>query len=420
MRVVSIARKPFEGNVPLSCLLNGTGALNIDAARIRHLDPSEPVRNSVGRWPSNLVVAHHPECKQIGVEEDSYTINRWVDGAKPFGGGAGHDYSSHVLSNKVPVWCCHSSCVSRDLNQQARENTAKYFKQLQSQRVMDLPEDLFSYLQALIETEGSRILFAEELSSVDWSSIHDESLHGAIFEGHLETYAPELWRCLKPGAYVFGIAPEDSPTGYQGICTLEDQGFEIRDSIFVVQEPGRAHYVPKPSRKEKNEGIAPFEVTVEESRLFPQEEKWEELEEELSELFDEEQLRTFLHEGVPSQSIPKPLKSLCIEKVVKVTKTQQNSHLTVKPLALLRRLLRGLPNASVVLDPFMGSGSTGVACVEEGHHFTGIELESPSLQTSEERIRYATTSKLRPWTARVESEAEKPKRKKMSFLPGKK
>ena len=54
-----------------------------------------------------------------------------------------------------------------------------------------------------------------------------------------------------------------------------------------------------------------------------------------------------------------------------------NNHPTVKPLSLMRYLakLTKTPTGGTVLDPFTGSGSTGVACMMENRHFIGIEKE---------------------------------------------
>jgi site-specific DNA-methyltransferase (adenine-specific) len=53
-----------------------------------------------------------------------------------------------------------------------------------------------------------------------------------------------------------------------------------------------------------------------------------------------------------------------------------NVHLTVKPLALMRWLCRlVVPPGGTVLDPFTGSGTTGMACVMEGFDFIGVELQ---------------------------------------------
>ena len=54
-----------------------------------------------------------------------------------------------------------------------------------------------------------------------------------------------------------------------------------------------------------------------------------------------------------------------------------NHHPTVKPLSLCRWLVRLLaPPGGVVLDPFAGSGSIGIAAVLEGRQFIGIEREA--------------------------------------------
>ncbi len=54
----------------------------------------------------------------------------------------------------------------------------------------------------------------------------------------------------------------------------------------------------------------------------------------------------------------------------------KNSHPTVKPIALMRWLVRLVtPPDGVVLDPFCGSGSTGIAAVLEGFNFVGVDLD---------------------------------------------
>lgn len=70
-----------------------------------------------------------------------------------------------------------------------------------------------------------------------------------------------------------------------------------------------------------------------------------------------------------------------------------NKHPTVKPAALMRWLVRLIaPPDGLVLDPFAGSGSTGVACAAEGARFLGIELEIPSWGTARRRVAAAYAS----------------------------
>lgn len=64
-------------------------------------------------------------------------------------------------------------------------------------------------------------------------------------------------------------------------------------------------------------------------------------------------------------------------------------HPTQKPLALMQWCLGFLPDANTILDPFMGSGTTGVACVKLGRSFIGIEIDEGYFNIAVERIRKA-------------------------------
>jgi site-specific DNA-methyltransferase (adenine-specific) len=72
------------------------------------------------------------------------------------------------------------------------------------------------------------------------------------------------------------------------------------------------------------------------------------------------------------------------------TKPQSNFHPTVKPTDLMRYLCRLVtPKGGTVLDPFMGSGSTGKAAKLEGFDFIGIELDPEYCKIAEARINAA-------------------------------
>lgn len=65
----------------------------------------------------------------------------------------------------------------------------------------------------------------------------------------------------------------------------------------------------------------------------------------------------------------------------------KNAHPTVKPVDLMRWCIRLVtPLGGHVLDPFCGSGSTGVAAGFEGMEFTGIELDPVSAETARQRL----------------------------------
>ena len=66
---------------------------------------------------------------------------------------------------------------------------------------------------------------------------------------------------------------------------------------------------------------------------------------------------------------------------------KKNTHPTVKPVELMRYLCRLVtPKGGVVLDPFMGSGSTGMAAKDEGFDFIGIEKDEEYYKICESRI----------------------------------
>lgn len=68
----------------------------------------------------------------------------------------------------------------------------------------------------------------------------------------------------------------------------------------------------------------------------------------------------------------------------------RNHHPTVKSVALMEWLVKLVtPPGGVVLDPFLGSGSTGVACVNLGFDFIGIEREDEYAEIAERRIAHA-------------------------------
>jgi len=69
-------------------------------------------------------------------------------------------------------------------------------------------------------------------------------------------------------------------------------------------------------------------------------------------------------------------------------KTNGNNHPTVKPVALMRYLVQLVtPQGAHVLDPFCGSGSTGMACKELARQFTGIDLDNNYCAIARRRIR---------------------------------
>lgn len=104
-------------------------------------------------------------------------------------------------------------------------------------------------------------------------------------------------------------------------------------------------------------------------------------------LSDTEYLFFFREKGVPVHG------SYSTKRKYYVTPTNKKDkelykHPTVKPLHIIQNLIinSSIEN-DVVLDPFMGSGTTGAACLETNRKFIGIEIDENYFNTAHERIK---------------------------------
>ena len=78
------------------------------------------------------------------------------------------------------------------------------------------------------------------------------------------------------------------------------------------------------------------------------------------------------------------------DDVLSWTRVDNPVHPTQKPLdAIIPLVKRFCPQGGTVLDPFMGSGTTGVACVRTGRNFIGIEIDPDYFKIAERRIKGA-------------------------------
>ena len=88
----------------------------------------------------------------------------------------------------------------------------------------------------------------------------------------------------------------------------------------------------------------------------------------------------------------------CVEKSI-MQQTREHytmQHPTQKPLRLMERLMALVTQESaLVLDPFMGSASTGVACINTGRKFIGMELDDNYFSIAKTRIENAIREKER-------------------------
>lgn len=80
----------------------------------------------------------------------------------------------------------------------------------------------------------------------------------------------------------------------------------------------------------------------------------------------------------------------CENTVLRYPCGRNKLHPTQKPLELIKKLVLASTNQNaVVLDPFMGSGTTGVACINTGRRFIGIEKDDHWFEVARNRIEQA-------------------------------
>ena len=77
-------------------------------------------------------------------------------------------------------------------------------------------------------------------------------------------------------------------------------------------------------------------------------------------------------------------------------KNNKTIHDTEKPVGLMKTLIENSSNeGDVILDPFMGIGSTGIACINTNRKFIGMELDEHYFNVAKERIKKATNENLK-------------------------
>ena len=217
---------------------------------------------------------------------------------------------------------------------------------------------------------------------------------GRNFQAFMQPVFDELMRVLKPGG--FAVAFSQARLYGRLAVAAEDAGFELRDMLGWVYE-GQAkafsqdHFVRRMRHLSTVERasilkqlggrktpqlkpcIEPM-VLAQKPRAGTFVENW--LEPHVG-LVDTKQS---LDGKFPGNLMPCP-------KPGKAEKGEGNEHLTVKPTALLQHLIQlfTVPG-QVVLDPFLGSGSTALAAAAAGRDCIGIEIERTYVRIAQERL----------------------------------
>lgn len=236
------AQRPYQGKPIEGIISSGAGALNIDGARISRKfgDRTEYGVNGIersnnnnvygkqsgkilydgtrGRWPSNVVMSHLPECVKIGTKEDNYVINRFTDGAKPFGGGAGHEFESERQTGSVDIYQCVPDCPVYRTNLQASQWTDKDMSQVFYTTPPTEAEDITRYVPKVSPKERHAGLIGKENIHPTLKPIELNRWLSTLLLPPPE-YAPR--RILVPFAGVLSEAIGAELAGWEEIVAVE-------------------------------------------------------------------------------------------------------------------------------------------------------------------------------------------------------
>lgn len=354
---IVMARKPFKGTVAKNVLKHGTGVLNIDECRVgidkndnsdwsgsntsnkseKHcfgVDSFKKITSREkpqGRWPANLILDE--EAGKMLDEQSGDCGGRWGKVSKNktnsmfFGE---HDNSSKISNNSIGDTKGGASRFFYTAKSSKRERN-KNCEEVLTWEGLDL-----NWLTETISLLKKDILDALSTENIEWNTL----LSG---NNIMEGFPQDIRFIIKT---VIKLIIE--------LKTLKSlQPLNIKDitldAIRTIMEHGL-------SLAESVENIKQLKKTI----------------------INGEMERSAL--GVSNVVLRMLLK-------VKEKGNKGNCHSTVKPQKLMQYLIKLVtPPEGTVLDPFMGSGSTGVACKELGFNFIGYEINKEYMEIACKRL----------------------------------
>ena len=234
---------------------------------------------------------------------------------------------------------------------------------------------------------------------------------GKRFYGWFLKISSELYRVLKPGGFFFSFSP---PRLYHRLASaVEDAGFLIRDCfiwLYTQNQPKAMslnHFIERlncdeRTKNELKERLKGWKTPQVKSCFEPILMAQKECEGTfLSNMlkYNVGLLNTNVRIGKNADMFPSNVVSVeeidevidkyfLLPKPTKEEKGEFNMHKTVKPLAICEYIIKLTtfsPNA-VVLDPFVGSGTTAVAAKMLGRKFIGIEINREYVEVANKRL----------------------------------
>lgn len=379
---IIVARKPLDGTVAANVLKHGTGAINVDGCRVdandidalkKNWDRVQSTSQGItstglkaidlsgrapsGRWPANLihdgsdeVVALFPSADGSHPQRPTHSTNAAFGGGRYdnsscYGdsGSAARFFKCCEQESKCPLCClpCAEACdilgawkialaITAEKNGWTSQATNEFIARVSAMRNQNekLAQNVKS-AGSLCDSCATSIAVA--LAGIKTSAFSNEELQ--VILGYIKSYENSiLTQSLASFAELWGNTDTIPTTKSLSI-------------LFGYVRLATESYTKQGSEAKEEVGSDPEKETAYRFKYSP--------------------------------------------KASKSDRGEGNNHPTVKPIALMRYLVRLVtPPQGTVLDPFTGSGSTGVAALREGFNFIGIEREQEYVTLAERRIRH--------------------------------
>ena len=427
---VIVARKPLVGTVAANVLAHGTGALNIDGCRIVtdgggwnglghthdetqwRLNNPDGVQRSVGRWPANTILDESAAAlldEMSGERKSPKTYTRKADGfgstsyrvGEPAGkeslnygdtGGASRFFK--VVS---PDAYSDSSCY----NGMDQEDTACGDDLTEAESTSagkrtgssdgNSRTDGFGNRQTALSLTDTKSTTETRTRSTTTSATSSASPRNGTTttisgNGKITESLTALSNDGASGAANTSpstTSPSGDPAPITGTAKPAPANTSETGNAATTNTPapGSASGTPSASQPDPFLTVPLDDPEAEVTRFgyFPKASRRE---------------RNAGLEGMPEQHIRRMSGGEYAHNSGSTVSSKngahsQNHHPTVKPIALMRWLVRLVtPPGGTVLDPFAGSGSTGCAAVLEGFEFIGVEQDPTYAQIAERRIAF--------------------------------
>jgi hypothetical protein len=437
---IVLARKPLEKGLSIAenVLKWGVGAINIDGCRVStngekidsHITKGQPfLRNSDeyeqidrtshsnGRFPANLILTHHPECECVGTkkvksvsnykskdgyENESVIFNGQLNSMKSDG------YADENGEETIEDWECHSDCPIKILDQQSGESKSsggsgeKSGGNLGDFGFKGLNKGKFSNAGGLGDKGGaSRFFYVAKASK----SERNKGLELEKWFYNLELITES---CSFTEQNLFIWEQEELNQNMdlnmevqQKKDISEGTALLVSDKECCITLNGKSitELFPKAIKFTTKMGLSLI-IELKTSNYY-QHLNTNDCIVDVLETNKENGLNLAENVGLKNllkliftkdkKGFPLGVKIVAKETQPKINVKdawfKSNIHSTVKPIKLMQYLVRLItPPNGIVLDPFCGSGTTGVACKLEGFMFVGMEQDPEYTKIAQARI----------------------------------